>query len=125
MGEPKEILALALDPPDLRNIKSTVMQLKDLGALLATSKSEGGRREFKEDDGDITVLGELVASMPIDIRLGKLVVFGHLFNCLEECVIIAAGLSNKSIFAFPLGQRYDFLFWMIYLSLISRYVYPF
>ena len=54
MGEPKEILALALDPPDLRNIKSTVMQLKDLGALLATTKLEGGKREFKADDGNIS-----------------------------------------------------------------------
>ncbi len=33
-GPPKEILALAMDPPDLDNISSTVMHLKEIGALL-------------------------------------------------------------------------------------------
>ena len=35
-GPPKEILALAMDPPDLENISSTVMHLKEIGALLPT-----------------------------------------------------------------------------------------
>ena len=53
----------------------------------------------------MTVLGQLVASMPIDVRLGKLVVLGHLFNVLDESIIIAAGLSTKSIFAFPFDKK--------------------
>ena len=36
MGPPKEILGLALDPPDMRNIKNTILHLKDMGALLPT-----------------------------------------------------------------------------------------
>jgi len=36
LGSPKEILALALDPPNLENISTTIMQLKELGALLPT-----------------------------------------------------------------------------------------
>lgn len=36
MGPPKEILALAMDPPNLDNISSTVMFLKEIGALLPT-----------------------------------------------------------------------------------------
>ena len=36
MGPPKEILGLALDPPDLRNIKNTILHLKEMGALLPT-----------------------------------------------------------------------------------------
>ena len=60
LGPPKELLALALDPPDLRNIKkylhfpfsiiigfnivflsffSTILHLKDMGALLPTSNT--------------------------------------------------------------------------------------
>ena len=50
-------------------------------------------------------MGQLVASMPIDVRLGKLVILGHLFNVLEESIIIAAGLSTKSIFAFPFDKK--------------------
>ena len=41
----------------------------------------------------------------IDIRLGKLVILGYLFDVLEECIIIAAGLCNKSIFAFPFEKK--------------------
>jgi len=30
----------------------------------------------------MTLLGEIVASLPIDVRLGKLVVYGYLFGVL-------------------------------------------
>ncbi len=62
-------------------------------------------RNYSKEDGDLTVLGQLVSSMPIDVRLGKLVIFGHLFNVLEESIIVAAGLSTKSIFAFPFDKK--------------------
>ena len=52
-----------------------------------------------------SVLGELIAHLPIDIRLAKLVIFGYLFDVLEDCIIIAAGLSSKSIFAFPFDKK--------------------
>ena len=53
---------------------STILQLKEIGALLPTTTiitSEQKERVYKNDDGDLTVLGELVASMPIDVTLGK------------------------------------------------------
>ena len=55
-------------------IFSTILQLKELGGLLPTTTiitSEQKERVYKDDDGDLTVLGELVASMPIDVTLGK------------------------------------------------------
>ena len=36
MGAPNEILALAMDPPDMDNIQNTIMSLKEIGALLPT-----------------------------------------------------------------------------------------
>ena len=109
MGPPKEILALALDPPDLKNIKTTVLHLKDMGALLATVSVVNNEAEIEtkyvEDDGDLTVLGQLVTHMPVDVRLGKLIIYGYLFNALDECIIIAAGLSHKSIFTFPFDKK--------------------
>ena len=71
-----------------------------LGALLTTVNGVA-----MEEDGDLTVLGELVAGLPVDVKLGKLIVFGQLFNVLEECITIAAGLSNKSIFATPMEKK--------------------
>ena len=37
--------------------------------------------------------------------MAKLVIFGYLFDVLEDCIIIAAGLSSKSIFAFPFDKK--------------------
>ena len=100
MGSPKELLALAMDPPELRSIRRTVLALKEMGALLTTV----GGLQCKED-GDLTVLGEVVARLPVDVKLGKLVVLGHIFGVLEESVIIASGLNGKSIFTSPFDQR--------------------
>ena len=76
------------------------MTLKEIGALLPTVKGVA-----VQDDGDLTVLGEVLSALPVDIRYGKLIVLGQLFNVLDECVIIAAGISNKSIFAMPFGKK--------------------
>ena len=78
------------------------MHLKQLGALLTTVNATPSK-----EDGDLTVLSELVAGLPIDVRLGKLVIYGHLFDVLEEAVIIAAGLSNKSIFRTPVEKKME------------------
>jgi HrpA-like RNA helicase len=48
-----------------------------------------------KDDGDLTVLGEIVSALPVDVRLGKLVIFGFLFGVLEETIIIAAGNDSS------------------------------
>ena len=81
-----------------------------MGALLPTVTARNAdtgeiTKSYSKEDGDLTVLGQLVSCLPVDVRLGKLVIFGHLFNVLEECIIIAAGLSTKSIFAFPFDKK--------------------
>ena len=62
-------------------------------------------------DGDLTFIGEVLESLPISARLGKLLMLGYVFNCLEECLVIAAALSQRSIFTKPFqnemkGYRY-------------------
>ena len=49
-------------------------------------------------DGDLTFVGSVLEALPISARLGRLILLGHVFNCLEESVVIAATLSQKSIF---------------------------
>ena len=100
MGSPREVLGLAMDPPDLASIAGTVVELQELGALLTTVQGQRVR-----GDGDLTVLGEVVARLPLDVRLGKLVVLGHIFGLLNEAITIAVGLNGKSIFTAPFHQR--------------------
>ena len=57
------------------------------------------------DDGDLTVLGEIVAKLPVDVKLGKLIVLGHIFGVLEDSIVIASGLNGKSIFTAPFDKR--------------------
>lgn len=54
-----------------------------MGALSA--KSDGG---CQNEDGELTFLGRVLAHLPIDLYLGKMVVLGHVFGCLDECLII-------------------------------------
>ncbi|XP_071517093.1 ATP-dependent RNA helicase TDRD9 [Panulirus ornatus] len=96
MGEPHSLLALALDPPKMADIHRTILTLKQMGALAV--KSHG---QMSILDGDLTYLGRVIANLPVDPHLAKLMVMGYLFGCLRECIIIAAGLSLKSFHAQP------------------------
>ncbi|EFN75974.1 probable ATP-dependent RNA helicase spindle-E [Harpegnathos saltator] len=98
MGEPKALLALALDPPDLSNVRDTILLLKEIGAILNTT----GHSEF---DGDMTPLGRVMASLPLDVHLTKLIVLGHVFDVLQDAIIIAASMSVKNMFNIGVCKR--------------------
>ncbi|NXI95215.1 TDRD9 helicase, partial [Psophia crepitans] len=102
MGEPKDLLATALSPPSIGDIERTILQLKELGALTACVQ-----REENPYDGELTFLGKILAQLPVDLHLGKLIVLGHVFGCLEECLIIAAALSLRNFFVVPFKQHVD------------------
>ncbi|XP_060781117.1 ATP-dependent RNA helicase TDRD9 isoform X2 [Neoarius graeffei] len=99
MGDPRSLLSTALTPPNLDDIERTILQLKEMGALSVCSSS------IKRFDGDLTFLGRVLAHLPVDLYFGKLIILGHIFGCLEECIIIAASLSLKSFFAMPSLQQ--------------------
>uniref|UniRef100_A0A7M4FCD7 Tudor domain containing 9 n=1 Tax=Crocodylus porosus TaxID=8502 RepID=A0A7M4FCD7_CROPO len=94
MGEPRALLATALSPPGICDIEHTILQLKEVGALAISAQTE----EENPYDGELTFLGRVLAQLPVDQHLGKLIVLGHVFGCLEECLIIAAALSLKNFF---------------------------
>ncbi|KAM6201049.1 ATP-dependent RNA helicase TDRD9 [Rhynchocyon petersi] len=103
MGEPRALLATALSPPSLSDIERTILLLKEVGALAVS----GQREEENPHDGELTFLGRVSAQLPVNQQLGKLIVLGHVFGCLDECLIIAAALSLKSFFAMPFRQHLD------------------
>lgn len=88
--EPKQILAMAIQPPKLLDIERTVLLLKECGAL--------SLKKNAAFDGDLTYAGRIMANLPIDVRLSKLILLGHAFGKLRESIIIAAGLSTKTFF---------------------------
>ncbi|XP_071463580.1 ATP-dependent RNA helicase TDRD9 isoform X1 [Marmota flaviventris] len=103
MGEPRALLATALSPPSLSDIERTILLLKEVGALAVS----GQREDENPHDGELTFLGRVLAQLPVNQQLGKLIVLGHVFGCLDECLIIAAALSLKNFFVMPFRQHLD------------------
>ncbi|KAG5680795.1 hypothetical protein PVAND_010281 [Polypedilum vanderplanki] len=93
MGTVCDLLAISLDPPKRSAIIEGILSLK---ANFALSRYMNG--EFNFIDGNMTLVGRIMNKLPIDIRLSKLIIFGHVFSVFNEAVIIAAGLSVRSIF---------------------------
>ncbi|MCI0685964.1 MAG: ATP-dependent RNA helicase HrpA [Sporichthyaceae bacterium] len=68
-----------VDPPDRRHIKDGIDLLRELGAL--------------DDAGGLTPLGRQLARLPIDPRLGRMVLAAKDQGCVAEVLVIAAALS--------------------------------
>ena len=104
MGRPSKVLALALDPPPKNAINDSILVLKEIGGLTRLRKvqTEEGKTwkigKFFAEDGDVTLAGAVMARLPVDVRISKLIILGHMFSCFDECIIIGAGLASRSIF---------------------------
>lgn len=100
MGPPQSILALAMDPPDLTDINNTILELKEVGALLRYCNGN-----YSDHDGDLTFVGRVMAGLPLDVRSSRLIILGHCFSVLDDMIIIAAGLSVQGVFATPFNNK--------------------
>lgn len=87
----QEFLSKALDPPSPFAVLSAISQLQEIGAL---DNKEG-----------LTDLGKLMAFLPVEPRIAKMIIFGAIFRCLDPVLTIAAGLSHKDPFVSPLNRR--------------------
>ncbi|MGE0403731.1 MAG: ATP-dependent RNA helicase HrpA, partial [Kofleriaceae bacterium] len=68
-----------LDPPQARAITDGYRVLEELGAI--------------DERGDLTTIGEQLGSLPLDPRLGRMILGGREENALREVVIIASALG--------------------------------
>ena len=86
-----QVLNSILEPPSDDSIQSSLQRLKNVGALYL--------------DDSLTPLGYHLAQLPVDVRIGKLMLFGAIFRCLDASLTIAACLSFKSPFVSPFKER--------------------
>lgn len=68
-----------LDPPDKRSIRDGVQLLQELGAF--------------STDGTITDLGRRLARLPLDPRIGRMILQADAEGCVGEILVLAAALS--------------------------------
>ena len=91
LGDIEEALASALDPPSSKNVRRAIDALIEVGALNA-----------KEH---LTSLGSQLARLPLDAQLGKFVLYGAVFGCLDFALTVAATLTSKSPFLSPMHAK--------------------
>lgn len=83
MGPPHQLLSLAMDTPKLSNVANTILVLKELGAMLHTTNGK-----VKTHDGDITFMGTVMANLPVDVRVSRLIILGYIFSVLEDSIVM-------------------------------------
>ena len=91
LGEIEGFLAKALEPPAPDRVREGVATLAELQAL---DKAE-----------ILTPLGHHLATLPVDVRVGKMLLFACMLRCLHPVLVIAAGLSLRSPFLDPFDKR--------------------
>ncbi|KAL8686792.1 MAG: hypothetical protein Q9218_006864, partial [Villophora microphyllina] len=87
----RQFLAEALEPPSPSSVDASIMNLIALDALT--------------DDEQITPLGRLLASLPVHPSLGKMIILGVIFRCLDPMLILGAAAAERNIFTSPLENR--------------------
>jgi ATP-dependent helicase HrpA len=68
-----------VEPPDRRSVRDGIALLRELGALDA--------------DGSLTAIGSKLAQLPVDPRIGRMIIEAQGEGCAREVVVIAAALS--------------------------------
>jgi len=68
-----------VEPPDARLIRDGYLTLHELGAV--------------DEEDQLTPTGRQLARLPIDPRLGRMILAAHDENCLDEVLIITSALS--------------------------------
>nr|XP_013813282.1 PREDICTED: ATP-dependent RNA helicase DHX36 [Apteryx mantelli mantelli] len=84
-------LSKLMDPPSRDAVMLAINHLMELNAL--------DRQE------ELTPLGVHLARLPVEPHIGKMILFGALFCCLDPVLTIAASLSFKDPFVIPLGKE--------------------
>uniref|UniRef100_A0ABI8ABQ7 DExH-box helicase 34 n=1 Tax=Felis catus TaxID=9685 RepID=A0ABI8ABQ7_FELCA len=73
-----------IEPPPPASLETAILYLRDQGAL---DSSEA-----------LTPIGSLLAQLPVDVVIGKMLILGSMFHLAEPVLTIAAALSVQSPF---------------------------
>lgn len=91
LGDVGSVLGKAMEPPREESVRSAIATLYEVGAI--------------EGDEQLTALGHHLAKLPVDVRIGKMMIYGSVFGCLAPILTIAACLSHKSPFVTPKDEK--------------------
>jgi ATP-dependent RNA helicase YTHDC2 len=81
-------LAKAMNPPHEKSVSNALELLIDLGAMQA-------------DSNDLTSLGECLAVLSLEPRVGKMMIWSYLLGCSRVAANMCVAMTTKSPFVLP------------------------
>ncbi|KAG0493444.1 hypothetical protein HPP92_004438, partial [Vanilla planifolia] len=91
LGSISEFLSRALQSPEQLSVQNAIEYLKVIGAL--------------DEEEELTILGRHLAMLPVEPKLGKMLIYGAIFNCLDPILTVVAGLSVRDPFLSPFDKK--------------------
>ncbi|KAF8506701.1 P-loop containing nucleoside triphosphate hydrolase protein [Russula emetica] len=79
------------EPPAPDRIKAAMSDLKMVGAI--------------DDEQNLTPLGRVLLQLPVDVQVGRLVLYGSFFRCLDKALTLAALMTNREPFVSPIHLK--------------------
>lgn len=89
--EAEEVLASCIEPPAPERVAAAIQSLTMAGAL--------------DHKKGLTSLGRVLLQLPVEVQVGRLVLLGSLFRCLEQALTLAAILTNRDPFLCPPAMK--------------------
>ncbi|RLY94645.1 ATP-dependent RNA helicase HrpA [Kocuria tytonicola] len=127
VADPSDVMSFPfVQKPDSRAVKDGVVLLRELGALRGSGDphedddaapgfrgaggSRGRRRARRGRGGErrrgpLTRTGEILAALPVDPRLGRMVVEAQRRGCVREVLVLTAALTVQDPRERPLEKR--------------------
>ena len=95
-----------VEPPDRRNVKAGTDLLEELGAISTAGLGRAQGAHLDQRKGvRLTKLGQRLARLPIDPRLGRMILEAERLGCVRDVLVIAAALSIQDPRERPEEQR--------------------
>ncbi|CAH1796146.1 unnamed protein product [Owenia fusiformis] len=82
MGLPDARKFPFIEKPDISNIETSIIVLQEQGALT--------------EEEVLTPIGKMLAQLPVDVVIGKMLIMGSIFHMMDPVLSVAAALSVQS-----------------------------
>ena len=93
MGLPDARRFPFIEPPPMSTVETSIAFLKEQGALSV--------------DETLTTVGRMLAQLPVDVVVGKMLIMASVFDMIDVVVTVAAALCVQSVFTAKSQRDYD------------------
>ena len=87
------VLSEAIEPPAVERVAAAMKDLTMVGAL--------------DVQKNLTPLGKVLLQLPVEVQVGRLVLLGAFFKCLDNALTLAAILTNRDPFMAPMHLKQE------------------